>query len=63
MNRNKQQIIDRAKYVQETINSRPKGEKFLTVVNDIAEKLFLSPSTIMKDYTREIPDQSRQSGR
>jgi hypothetical protein len=46
--KNKSDIERRQTFVLNEINSR-KGEKIDNIVNDIAEKLFLRPSTIWRD--------------
>lgn len=66
MKKNESTSTARAKFVQETINKRPTGTKVESVVTEIADKLFLSPFTIWKDYQKVIPvvpEHAKQSGR
>lgn len=65
MKKNDSTIANRTKFVKDSINSRPVGEKIESVVRDLADKLFLSPFTIWKDYQREQPSapKGKQSNR
>jgi len=56
MKKNESTSIKRAAYIQKTINSRPAGTKVESAVLEIADHLFLSPFTIWKDYSKEIPE-------
>jgi DeoR/GlpR family transcriptional regulator of sugar metabolism len=47
MNKNKKQIKERRKYIKEYIDKRPNTTK---AIKKLSKKLFLSESTIEKDY-------------
>ena len=54
MKKNTKTLDDRARYVQNTVNRRHKSENVEMCVARIAKTLFLSESTIWKDFTKEL---------
>jgi len=51
MNKDKDLKADRARYVQNTVNSSKKSS---TAVNKLAKELFLSPQTIYDDLKKPL---------
>ena len=49
MNKNEQQLKARAEYIKTEVN---KSKEVLKTINDIANRLFISPSTVMKDLKK-----------
>ncbi len=51
MKKSNSQLVDRAKYVQETVRNAPKTDKAIT---DLSNELFLSERTISNDLVKDV---------
>ena len=57
MRKDQKVVNDRAKYVQEQVNSRHKSLNVADVVRRIALELFLSEATIWADLTKKVENE------